>query len=868
MKHVVPVVLCAQLVTLTACEVPTAGEGDPCSAAFCAPGLVCVPGVGAEHGLAETEAVCEPPGALYAFVHFGERGENSRVDEAIAMIGGRYRMPRMLDSDPDLATVPYRMTTADGKPVRCRDVAAKPGPERDCLVPDWPAYYGLELAKYPRFILFGLRMVGALVYTQHYAEDKRLRDRIALATGRAPSQVSREELGRVRQDAGRTALAILDSFVAAGHVPFALREMPSCYTGSGGYQNPNAAWAPELAAWDPATAISPSGRLVTASDVPIDCSGRLPFTYAEVRNSVWDRHASAFRALALTNGYRLFRGLLPEARRRAWLTVLRETGDALALPSSYEAGDNHGITESAALIVLGHDFADVDPAIMPREVTRAWLTLGRYRLNDLFVDTIFPDGVQVEQSPFYHNYQLVLLLQIVDWMRARGLDLVTGIDPSRRLDWDALAPAPADPNVNGLNPSPTLDAEGLLDKMVRASIHLGQPDGFIPMIGSSLPQRIRDYGEGVLDVYARRDTDLARQLLFYRTGGAEGVAPPHEDRLMVFGDSGFVTLHGGFEPRFPTRTHLVFNAGLPYHGHSHPDALAVHLFGPDTTPGAEAGVPLLVDSGWFSYLDDRRHYFESTLAHNTVNVNAQNQCVRDAAGKRAAPYAEAALDTCQSLRTNGKGAMIGRVARGLTARDDGAPLPWAYQSAQHGLYRGVTHRRGVALLGDEVVVVVDQLEADEPSTFSQTWHLTPRVPKLPEAPTAQAGTWHLAFPRAADDPTPLFSLHQPDGDGALELALHHGEPAIGGIPGQGWYSDTEGVLTPNTVVEVRRVHATKAAFASVFLLGERAAERPRVTLERQGARLVVEIRFEDRPPITLDVRDLAEGAPREAVSID
>src|SRR5204862_191396 len=80
-----------------------------------------------------------------------------------------------------------------------------------------------------------------------------------------------------------------------------------------------------------------------------------PHTYFTLRDSLWYPHAVAFRAIALADTYFLFRGMLSASQRDAWLRAIRETGDGLALPSSYEPDQNHGITESAALIQLASD---------------------------------------------------------------------------------------------------------------------------------------------------------------------------------------------------------------------------------------------------------------------------------------------------------------------------------------------------------------------------------------------------------------------------------------------------------------------------------------------------------------------------------
>lgn len=854
-------------------EAPTlSGEGERCgSGARCHEGLACVADVGQEYGRSAEDDACEHPQTVYDFLHFGERGENRRVEEALAMLRGSYRLPRMLDSDPDLVVVPYTLTLADGTDIDCSvpDVSGS----RTCLVPDWPGYFGSAVPKYSRFILFGLRMTGALVYVHQHASDARLRERVTALTG---VTLGSSQLERLRQAARDLALALFDSFVERGHRAFALDRLPDCQMGSG-YQNPNAAWALQLDQWDPTTSLN-DGRLVRAPDAPVDCGAGtgVETTYVELRDSAWDRHATAYRALSLAGALPIFRGLLPRERRRAWLSALRDTGDALALPGSYEPGDNHGITQSVALMQLGHDLAGADDELLPPGLTDAWVDLGRHRLNDIVVDTVWPDGVQVEQSPFYHNYQLGLMLYVARWLQRTGLDLKHGIDrrygtdpadipPEQRRDFDVAAPAPANPDVTGLSPAPDLDVQVVIERMAYASAHLAQPDGWIPMIGSSLPQRLSGYNEPAFAPYLESSSRSAGQLAYVWSSGESGEPPATWDRLVVFEDSGFVTMHSAFPEQWQHRTHVVFNTGTPYHRHSHADALAVHLYG--LTGAGSAAIPLLIDSGWYSYRDDARHYFESTSAHNTVTVDELNQCTRAPRGKRAAPHVDEPLAACAERARGTAGSSPvpgGSVTRGLTEQGTVEGVNWLYQSAAHALYEGVAHRRAVLLVGHAVLIVLDQLDGSQPHDFAQRWHVTPVAAKLSGDFAAEAGTHHVFF---ADQPgssaAPLFSLHETGGGQQLVARSYDGEPAIDGVPGLGWVSTAEGQMSRHPVVEFRPPSGEQAAFGSVFLLGELAAQRAELALEQRDATSLRATIALPHATIRLDVARLASGAPLE-----
>jgi hypothetical protein len=862
---------------------PPVEEGRTCSDSAlrrCAEGLACVPDVGADYGFNADADVCERPRAAYRFLHFGERGENNRVDEALDMIDGVYRLPRMLDSDPNLATVPHPMQLVGGQRIRCRGNARR---DHDCEVPDWKGYFGDEVSIYNQFVLFGLRMTSSLFYVYEHASDSRLISRFRAHRNKKPSPAA---LFQLRRDARSLALAVLDSFVRNAQFPYALATAPAC-GGATGYQNPNVSWAPDLSQWDPALTVGGAGQVVQASaaDTPVACDGSVPWSYRALKTSLWEPHATAYRAIVFSDAYQQLRGLLSPETKTAWLTSIRQMGEALALPSGYEPGNNHGITESMALIQLGHDFKGVDAEVMPERLTDAWVALGRHRLNDLLMDTVFPDGVQVEQSPFYHDYQLNLLLEATDWLDREGINLTDGVDaryaqnadaipPEQRFDYDSGHPELADPDVRDLNPSATLDTAALLDGMVRAAIHVGQPDGWIPLIGSSLPQRLSGYAGPAFSSYLERGGAHSEQLRFYRSLGAEGLPPADEDRLQVFENSGFVTMHSGFSTDFARETHVVFNAGMPFHKHSHADALSVHLFGMDTAPGATAGVPLLIDPGWYSYVAPGRHYFESTLAHNTVSVDGMNQCLHDPTGKRASPYADSPLAACEKLVKpttgrvdfSGDGSMrLGRSTRGQLGDQS-----WLYQSAQHGLYAAVRHRRAVLLLGRDVLVVLDDVSGSAPHVYSQTWHLSPNVPSLSAETAALAaagpGAHHLYFPRSADDPTALFSLHEASAPSA-ELALHYGDAGVGEVPGQGWYSTAENEIEPSGVVEFVQAGQERATFASVFLLGARAGQFADLVLTASGPGSV-NLAFDlEGVRTTVAVTGLGSGTAAETVSV-
>ena len=50
---------------------------------------------------------------------------------------------------------------------------------------------------------------------------------------------------------------------------------------------------------------------------------------------------------------------------------------------------------------------------------------------------------------------------------------------------------------------------------------------------------------------------------------------------------------------------------------------------------------------------------------------------------------------------------------------------YSYQSAMHTLYAGVTHQRGILLLNDDIIIIIDRLYSNQTHNYSQLFHLFP-----------------------------------------------------------------------------------------------------------------------------------------------
>lgn len=228
-----------------------------------------------------------------------------------------------------------------------------------------------------------------------------------------------------------------------------------------------------------------------------------------------------------------------------------------------------------------------------------------------------------------------------------------------------------------------------LDQMASYATHILQPNLTTPTIGASLGASIKLEG-----VYASM-ADSNAALKYILTKGAQG-SPPRQ--LSVhYPASGQTILRSGWgsEKAFEGQTQVIFDVGPYRTDHSDLDALSFHLFG--------QGKALIPDTGLYTYEEGLyRNYFHGTYGHNTVVVDGKDQG-----------------------REKGYGNAVGRklVRPGSFVQGNG----FSYQSGQHSLYEGVTHERAIALLGRDLVVIVDNLSSDTPHTYEQIFHLFPEA---------------------------------------------------------------------------------------------------------------------------------------------
>lgn len=293
------------------------------------------------------------------------------------------------------------------------------------------------------------------------------------------------------------------------------------------------------------------------------------------RNTFDHRHGAALRAMVLVNTLvKLQRsGDISEELAAAMRAAIARLGTFLAVQLNFDPDYNHGFTEAAALALVAANFPDLLAA-------PSWETTALGRLSSLMVNSVDRDGVELENSPFYHFYVLSLTYQINRWARRYGIPLPQ-------------------------------DFETALHRMVSYATFVLQPDGSIPLAGASVELGAENLDPTVYGALANEFPEFS----FVYTMGAKGTAPTQ--RAILFPESGQAFLRSAFASG-SAETHIAFNVGRWRTSHSHLDVLGLDYFA--------AGNRQLCDSGLYTYDPGPDYaYFFGTRAHNTVVVDGADQ---------------------------------------------------------------------------------------------------------------------------------------------------------------------------------------------------------------------------------------------------
>lgn len=228
-------------------------------------------------------------------------------------------------------------------------------------------------------------------------------------------------------------------------------------------------------------------------------------------------------------------------------------------------------------------------------------------------------------------------------------------------------------------------SEEKIDKMISYVVYMLQPDLTVPTIGASIERQINYFG-----IY--KELAISRpDLLYVLTQGKEGSKP---SKLNIqYPESGETIMRSDWSKgeNFKNQTQLIFDVGNYRTNHSDFDALSFNLFG--------AGIALMPDAGLYTYENGPyRSYFHGTKSHNTIVVDNKDQN-------------EGNLTINQP----------GNVTPGFFEEGDG----YVYQSGEHSLYEGVTHKRAITMIENSTIIIIDDLKSESEHTYEQMFHLFP-----------------------------------------------------------------------------------------------------------------------------------------------
>jgi hypothetical protein len=358
------------------------------------------------------------------------------------------------------------------------------------------------------------------------------------------------------------------------------------------------------------------------------------------------------------------------------------------LRSYGSSANNHLIAEYLGLYVGGSAFPWF-------EDSARWRETGRRGIEREARLQVFPDGFGRELASEYHGFTLELLM-------VAALEGIVGGQPFGAEFYATIARMAdawaASLDVGGRPPrqGDTDDAYALLldppGRLMRARRLLAEAQ---TMVGAApwWPAPPRDFGAALFKEMQRRHP-------------APIHSPPRPQiRPNSFPDAGLVFLRDldGRPDELWCRCDHGPHGYLAIAAHAHADALAIEL--------RHAGVDILVDPGTYSYLTKPavRHYFRSTIAHNTLEIGGQDQALYGGAFLW--------LDAPDAEATAIEGVDSGPVAR-WQARHDG----YAKQSGAPVHERGVTLDRAARRID-----IVDRVAGQGKFDVRLAFHLGPAV---------------------------------------------------------------------------------------------------------------------------------------------
>ena len=407
-----------------------------------------------------------------------------------------------------------------------------------------------------------------------------------------------------------------------------------------------------------------------------------------------------------------------------------------AFESRGSSANNHVIAEAAGQLAASCAFpwfAESD----------RWRRDSARLLERELAHNTFPSGINRELASDYHGFVAELGFFAAIEAAVAGTPVSAGTWQLLSAMTDAMA--------------------ALVDERVRPPRQGDSDEGRVVLL--DVPQHNRwpallalgDAIFGRLDWWPSTALDVGSGLIGALLGQPREIPGRAEQRPTRFADAGITILRtdAADSPEIWCRCDGGPHGFLSLAAHAHADALSVEV--------RYGGVDVLSDPGTYCYHGEPewRSYFQSTIAHNTIEVGGQWQSFRG-------------------------GAFLWlRHAKGheIAVADDGSVASWAAEHDGYSVLRpSALHRRSVRLdRGSRCIEITDEIEGGS-YDLSLAFHLGPEV--LAELGESVA---ELSWP---DGVTPgAARLLLP---GELRWGLHRGETN----PIMGWYSAGLGERIP------------------------------------------------------------------------
>ncbi|MGH9081761.1 MAG: alginate lyase family protein [Acidimicrobiales bacterium] len=363
-----------------------------------------------------------------------------------------------------------------------------------------------------------------------------------------------------------------------------------------------------------------------------------------------------------------------------------------AFPSRGSSANNHVIAEAAGLFVAACSFPWFS-------ASNRWREGAAQLLQRELLRNTFPGGVDREQAFEYHGLVAELALVALVEAEAAGEPLppATWALTARMLDVVAAVTdcSGAPPRYGDGDDGRALVLDGPGTDRWRSLMAAGAAVvGSLPWWPSTVP----DVRSTVLGALAGAPAVPRR-----RPNSRPRCRPSH------FADAGLTVLRSpeGAPEEIWCRCDGGPHGHLSISAHAHADALSLEL--------RVGGVEILVDPGTYCYqgYPEWRRYFRSTLAHNTLEVDGQDQSVAGGAFLWARPARTELLQA--------------------PSDDDGCSAVQRW-TAEHDGYRRlahpVSHRRSVVLdISKRSLRIDDRVIADDaqPHHLRLAFHLGPTI---------------------------------------------------------------------------------------------------------------------------------------------